>query len=811
MLINYFKIAFRNLVKNKAYSFINIFGLAVGLTTCLLIMLYIFDESSFDKHHKQGGQVYRIASVSGKNYETWAASSAPLAWGIKNDLPEVEQITRLLTFPDISTMLLKYQSLSGEKQFLEPNCFYVDSTFFQVLSYDFIYGDANTALNEPNSMVMHDKMAMKFFGTTNAVGKIVILNTPFGEMNYTVKGVYRSATNKTHIPTGYFLSMRNSDMWNWVQNQTDWTSNNVFFTYVKLKPGTHAQQFEKKLNTVFMQYAGEGMKAAGFSKTLFIQPLKDIYLHSSIGNELGANGNITYLYILGSIAAFILLIACINFMNLATARSAKRAKEVGVRKVMGAEKAALVRQFLGESMIMCVLALIVALVLVWSLLPVFNAFTQKNLQPLAEPNLLIWITGLTLLTGLLSGLYPAFYLSSFKPISVLKGKLVNNFSATAIRKGLVVFQFTISICLVLAAIITIKQLNFLQEQHLGFNKEQKLVLPLQQVYKNSEASYIPLKNELLKNPNIKAVTCGSAYPGVANLTDMLFYPEGKSSKDMVDIHLSTIDADYIETLGFELLNGRPFSKASGADSLTIILNETAIQQLGYKVETAVGKKIQFDYRDQHGLFEIVGVVKDFNYESLHNNIKPYGFLNVFFGNKYGYLIAATSSSNYSGLLADVEKAWKKAVPNTPFVYSFLDQDFQRNYIKDQQIADIIIYFTVIAVIIACLGLFGLAAFSAEQRTREIGIRKVLGASVFSVTQLLSKEFARLVVISILIASPIAWYVMNQWLQNFAYKTSISWWMFVLAGFLALFIALLTVSFQAIKAALANPVKSLKVE
>ena len=810
MLKSFFKIAFRNLAKNKAFSFINIVGLAAGLATCMLIMIYIFDESSVDKHHRDGDRVFRVASISGKD-ETWAAGPGPLAAGLKNDLPEVEQATRLLTFPDIETMLIKYEQPGDSKQFFEKNGYYVDSTFFQLFTFDFVYGKAITALDLPNSTVISKEMSLKFFGDSNPVGKALLISTPFGDFNYTVKGVFTTEKNKSHIPANFFLSMRNNDMWNWVQQQTRWTTNNIFFTYVKLKQGVNTPAFERKMKAYFERHAGADMKTAGFSKTLFLQPLKHIYLYSALDNEIAANGNITYLYILASIAAFILTIACINFMNLSTARSEKRAREVGVRKVMGANKNLLICQFLGESFIMCLIALLLGLTLAWMLLPVFNNLTQKHMDPLSQPGLIAWIAGLTMVTGLLSGLYPAFYLSAFKPVSVLKGKILNSFSATIIRKGLVVFQYTISICLVIGAIVTSQQLNLLKNQQLGFNKDQQIVLPLQQAYKNSAKDYIPLKNELLNNPEIKSVTSGSTYPGIANLSDALFYPAGKTSKDIVDIRLSGIENDYFETLGLQLISGRSFSKDFTSDSAAIILNEAAVKELGYQAGNAIGKKIQYDFGNNHAELQIVGVVKNFNFESLHNEIKPFGFTTGLFSNRYGYLIATLQTHNYAKLLSAIEKSWHKLNPETPFVYSFIDQDFQRNYDREQRISRITIYFTAIAILIACLGLFGLAAFSAEQRIKEIGIRKVLGASARDVAMLLSKDFVKLIFIAIIIASPVAWFIMNKWLQDFAYRITISWWMFLMAGLSSVLIAVLTVSFQAVKAALANPVKSLRTE
>ncbi len=810
MLRNYFKVAFRNLQRNKAFSLINIFGLAFGLATCLLIMLYIFDESRYDKHHKNSDRIFRIATVNNKG-ETWAADAAPLAFALKNNIPEVEQATRLMTFPDIAKMLIKYENGSVKKQFFETNGYYVDSTFFQILSYDFIYGNAAISLNDPNSVVISTELSKKFFGDENPVGKSILINTPFGESTYKVNGVFDNRKNKSHITASYFLSMRNNDMWNWVQQQTSLIGNNVFFTYVKLKAGADPKIFEKKMQSFFNQQAGPDFKAMGFSVNLFIQPVKDIYLHSALGNEIAANGNIKYLYILGCIAAFILIIACINFMNLSTARSEKRAKEVGVRKVMGAQKKSLIAQFLGESFIICALALAIALMLVQLFLPYFNNLTRKNIYFLENPQLIIWIIGVTLLTGLLSGLYPALYLSSFKPVSVLKGKIVNSFSALMLRKGLVIFQFTISICLVIAAIVIWQQLALLKNQQLGFKKSEQLILPLQDSYLNTEANYNALKNELLKYPEVRSVSSGSAYPGTTNLNDMLFFTDGKSKNDNVDVHLATVENGYIETLGFQVMSGRSFSEEFTADSASIILNEQAVKQMGYDPRNIIGKKIHYDVKNFRGDLLVVGVVKNFNFESLHYQIQPFGFTTSTFGSKYGYMIVNISTKDYATLLSKLENTWKKLNPAIPFEYSFLDQDFQHNYEKDQLTSRIAISFTLIAILIACLGLFGLAAFSAEQRTKEIGIRKVLGASAANLTTLLSKEFIRLIIIAILIASPIAWFAMNKWLQGFAYKIHITWWMFALAGFLAIFIALVTVSFQAIKAAVANPVKSLRAE
>ncbi|HMF72786.1 MAG TPA: FtsX-like permease family protein, partial [Flavitalea sp.] len=453
--------------------------------------------------------------------------------------------------------------------------------------------------------------------------------------------------------------------------------------------------------------------------------------------------------------------------------------------------------------------LIVALILTRLSLPVFNQLTRKELHLTDSPVLMVCILLLTVFTGIVAGLYPAFYLSAFRPVAVLKGRMVNNFSAKAIRKGLVVFQFTISICLVIGAIVVWQQLNYMKNRHLGFEKSKKIILPLN--YTNTGEYFSRLKNELLKYPEIKNVASGSTYPGIANINSMLFRAEGKPEDELVDLELSAIEDDYLQTLGIKLLEGRSFSKEFTADSASLILNETAARKFGYTPSEAIGKKVRFDFKDLHGIMNVVGVVKDFNFESLQQPVRPIAFATGFFASKYNYAIVDFRTDDYRGLITKMEQSWARLNPSSPFEFSFLDQDFQRNYEKEQLTSGVVASFTAIAISIACLGLFGLSAFSAEQKTKEIGIRKVLGASVKDISALLSREFIVLVLIGVSLASPIAWLVMNKWLENFAYKISISWSVFALAGLIAIVIALITMSFQAVRAGLANPVKSLRNE
>jgi putative ABC transport system permease protein len=804
MLRNYLKIAFRNLVHNKVYSLVNVLGLAIGITTCTLISMYVIDEVSYDKHHADVDRIYRIASeVAGTK---WVALSAPSAGGLKKDFPEVEQVTRLLRVPGVDKFLLKYEPT--QKKFYEINGYYVDSTFFQLFDYNFKFGNKLTALNEPNTMIISTQLSQKFFGSGNPVDKAITVKLPFGENRYTVKGVFENGQRKSHIPAHMFFSMNNSDIGQWVKGQTNWASNNIFHTYVKLNKSANSGAFEKKLAGFLDRNGGADFKAMGFSKTLFIQPLQDIYLHSNYDFEIAQNGNVKYLYIFSSVAVFLLFIACINFMNLSTARSEKRAKEVGLRKVVGAFRSALIWQFLGESLLLSLLALSISLLMIQLLTPVFNRVTGKELKLFQHPEIFMWLLALALFTGILSGLYPAFYLSSFTPIAALKGRVRSRISAVMIRKSLVVFQFSISMILILGAILIGRQMDFLKNHNLGFEKSQKMILPLQSV--ESAQNYKVLKDELSKELRILRSTKASTYPGIENVQTMLVFAEGRSAEKNVAVSTATIDDEYIKTLGIRVLNGREFSSEFTADSNSVVVNEEALKKLGYDLKNAIGRKIHYEFENRKSTMSIIGVVKNYHFEGLQQEIKPLVLtVSPFFGGANSYLILDVKNTDYGKLIGDMERLWKKVNPNSPFEYSFMDSDFQKNYEKEERTSQLIRYFAFIGIFIACLGLFGLATFTAEQRTKEIGVRKVLGASVLAITGLLSGDFLKLVIISILIASPVAWWGMNKWLANFAFKTEITWQIFVLAGAVLICLSLLTIGYQTIKASLMNPVKSLR--
>ncbi|MEJ7643423.1 MAG: ABC transporter permease [Chryseolinea sp.] len=805
MFKSYLRIAIRNLSSNKTFSCINIGGLAVGITACALIMLYVKDEMSYDKYHQHGDRVFRISSeVKG---EKWVASPAPMADGIKRDFPEVEEVTRLLRFPGAEKMLLKDDRT--KKQFFETNAYYVDSTYFQLFTYDLKFGNEKDALRGPNSIAISEDVAAKFFGDENPVGRILNVGLSFGTFDYTVKAVFRQK-NKSHIPANLLLSMNNGDVGGWVKAQTNWAANSIFHTYVKLHEGIAPKSFQAKLADFLQRNGGADFKAAGFEKTLFLQPLEDIYLHSDYGYEVAPNGNARFLYVFTSIALFILALACINFMNLSTARSEKRAREVGMRKVSGASRNSLIAQFMTESMLMSLFALAFAFIMIQLLIPVFNQLTQKDLSLQDGSYNYLLLISLTTATGLLSGIYPALYLSSFKPSAVLKGKVLNTISAISIRKGLVIFQFTISVVLILGAILIRQQMQYLGNQNLGFSKGQKIILPIQtaEASKNSQV----LKTKLLGYPEVLSAAVAGSYPGIETVTSILFYAEGKVPTDNVDITTTYVEADYLKTLGIKLLRGRTFAEEFLNDEQSIVINEAAVRQLGYTIDDAVGKKVNYDFQNQPNPMTIIGIVKDYHFQSLQQEIKPLALtIAPFFSGPNRFLIADVSTTHYPDLIRNIQSTWATVNGGSPFNYSFLDQDFQKNYEKEKRTSLLIQYFTFIAIAIACLGLFGLATFTTEQRIKEIGVRKVLGASVGQIVAHLSTGFMSLVIISIFISIPIAYFFMQKWLQNFAYHVEIQWWIFAVGSSIALLIALLTISLQTVKAAMENPVKSLRSE
>src|SRR6266496_5388430 len=817
MIKNYFKIAWRNLLKNKVFSFINIFGLSVGLTCCMLITVYLYNEMSYDKYHKNIHSLYQLATTfvkDGKEDKT-PNTPAPMAAAMKQEFPEIRETARIMALFAEDKTLLQYKDGDVQKSFYETKGYMADPTFFELFTYHFIEGNSATALKNPNSIILSEEIAKKFFGNEPALNKVIHVNSNTnGEFDFKVTGVYRPANKPSQIEATFFISIAGGNMDQFMKQQTDMVSNNMFNTFFLLKPDADAKKLEAKFPSFVDKYMRTGLKAAGFDKKQFLIPVKDRHLYSGMSNDIVASGtvSVTYLYILGSIALFTLLIACINFMNLSTARSSKRSAEVGIRKVLGAEKNSLVKQFLGESLMMSMIAFVFAFVIAQLLLPAFSNITGRNLSLDFSQQwfIIIIFLLLSIITGLLAGSYPAFYLSSFRPAKVLKGRLTNSLSAVALRKGLVVFQFIISVVLIIASVVIMNQMNYMRSTDLGFAKDQQIVIPLRST--TAKNIYTSLKNDIQNNQFVQNAGAALYYPGIVNPSDMGLYKEGKSVNNAAHVHTNWVDESLLQTLDIKPLAGRLFSKEFPSDtSQRIILNEQAIKQIGFKSpQEAVGSKVYFDWRGQNYAWTVIGVVKDFHFQDLHVPIEPYGFQlnNV---PQYNYLIVHAKAADVSSLLKSINTSWHKLNPNEPFEYSFLDEDFQKNYDAENRLSAIVGYFTTIAILISCLGLFGLATFSAEQRTKEIGVRKVLGASVAGIVALLSKDFLKLVAISIVIASPLAWWIMHKWLQDFAYRTKISWTVFVITTVAALLIALITISFQAIRAAISNPVKSLRTE
>ena len=814
MIKSYLKIAWRNFLNNKFSSFVNIFGLAVGLTCCMLISLYLYHEFTYDHYHQKADRIYQVGTqfLGNDKQNRSAGTPSPLGPTLQKEFPEIEASARIINlFVDDKT-LLQYNGSGEIKSFYETRGFLADSSFFRLFDYHFIEGSGEKALIEPNTIVLSEEIAKKIFGNEPALDKVIhISSTTNGSGDYKITGVFRPTDAPTHIPGRFFISLSTGEFGRFIISTSDFASNNMFFTYLLLRPGADANALEKKLPAFVEKYMRKDLDAAGFDKRQFLLPITAIHLKSGYSSSVIPQGNLTYLYILASVAIFILIIACINFMNLATARSAKRAAEVGIRKVLGAEKKQLVRQFLGEAIMLSIFSLLLALVMVKILLPYFSSISAVQLSLSFSRHfwLILAFIALAILTGLVAGSYPALYLSAFRPIRVLKGKFSNSLSAVTFRKALVVFQFMISAVLIVAAFAIGRQMHYMESKDLGFAKDQQVVIPLRS--ENARRIASTLKKDLRNDQRIAGVGSSLYYPGIFNASDMNYYRAGKTVKDAVNLKMNWSDFTFLQTLDIKPVAGRLFSEEYPADtSYRMILNETASRKFGFeKPAAAIGETIMFDWRDSTYRFEIIGVVKDFNFEGLKEPIQPFAFQTA--QAILNYLIVHTKPGDPGPVLQLIASKWKTLNPNEPFEYSFLDQDFQKNYEAEIRLSALVSYFMYIAIALCCLGLLGLVTFSAEQRTKEIGIRKVLGSSVGGIFGLLSKDFLKLVLIGNLLALPVAWYILNKWLQEFAFRATLSWWLFAAAIAVSVIIALATLSFQAIRAALANPVKSLRTE
>ncbi|MEZ4775366.1 MAG: ABC transporter permease [Bacteroidia bacterium] len=814
---NYLKTAFRNLLKQKFYAAINILGLAVGIACCLLIVLFVRDELSYDKFHEKADRIYRIGAhlTIGEMDGEVAVVSAPMAKTMVNDFPEVENAMRFRTR---GSYLIKHKE-SGAENVKEDGLVFSDPEIFDIFTVNFIEGDPHTALKEPNTLVLTKSRADKFFPNGGALNQTLTLDNRW---DYKVVGIIEDWPQNSHFRQNYLLAMEGLDE----SKQPIWVSHN-FQTYILLKEGADPALLEAKFPDMAVKYVGPQIKAfmnvemADFEKSgnrisYFLQPLTDIHLKSHLDADFGPNSDIVYVWIFSAIAIIILLIASINFMNLSTARSANRAKEVGVRKVLGSYRSNLISQFLVESLLITFISFILAAILAEAFLPAFNQLSGKALElPLSSPWMLISLLLGILAVGAFSGAYPAFFLSAFQPVNVLKGKLSAGSGSTSLRSVLVVIQFIASIVLIISTVLIYQQMNFVQNKKLGFNKEQVLVID--DTYSLGDKIQA-FKDELLKRPDIQSATISSYLP-VENTdrNNTVFWPEGQQTEDnQVLMQRWTVDFDYIPTLNMKMADGRAFSPEFSTDSNAMILNETAVRNFGF--ENPIGQRISvFDDFNEilnqpvAATYTVIGVVEDFHFESLRQNVTA---LCMTIGNSTAFISARISTDNVQETLTGVEKIWREFGPGQPFNYSFLDDRFSKMYQAEQRMGSIMTAFTLLAILVACLGLFALAAFMAEQRTREIGIRKVLGADMRHIVLLLSKNFLWLIAISFVISLPIAIYGMHLWLRDYANHidlASVAPWAALIAAGITLLITVISVSAQSMKAALANPVDSLRNE
>ena len=793
MLKNYIKITWRNITRNKLFSAINIIGLSIGIACCSVIYLYVSYELSYDDYNEKADRIFRLTThvKQPKKIDEFAGTSPPIAERIKATFPEVENFVRF----DYSQRLISYK----DKKFFDTKLQYADSGLLEIFSFGLVEGNAHTALSQPYSIVLTESMAKRYFGNEPAFGKMVQMADT---VNLMVTGIIKDIPRNSHFTTDCFISgntrydlFKNDQRF--INNQSNWFNCNSY-SYILLKENTNAKALEVKINNMLEKEMANEIKETGLVMHVKMQAVGDIHLKSNLDGEIQGNvkGDITYVYIFTGSAILILLIACCNFINLSTARSLNRSKEIGLRKVIGAGRYQLVSQFLGESLFFTVLASSVAFMIVLISLPFFNSYLGIPLS--LTSNLFSLYFLIIIGVGLLAGIYPALLMSSFAPVESLKGKISHGISDIVFRKGLVVFQFTIAIILIISTTLILKQLNFIQNRNIGMNKDQILNLKLKP--QDFQKANVILK-ELMRNSKIVQGTLTDfSFKGIANF---LMHPEGMADNETTSAFFFYSDENFLDTYKVKLIAGRNFSRDLVNDTIQpILINESAVKDFGWKApEEAIGKRVNGD--------RIVGVVKDFNFASLREKIKELAI--GYSPERSSNISLRLKTENLRSTMDEIESTWKKIATQSPFTYSFVEEDFNSLYRTENNIRNVLSAFTFLSIFVACLGLFGLASFTIKKRVKEIGIRKVLGSSVRDIVQLLSKDFLKLVVISFVIASPLAWYGMNKWLQDYAYRIDMGYFVFVIAGSAAFIIAFLTVSLQAVKAAVANPVKSLRTE
>ena len=806
MLKNYFKIALRNLRKNPGYSFINIFGLALGMGVSILILLYVQYEMSYDAYHDNSDRIVRVSrewfNQNGESSLHLGHVAPPFGPLLESDFDETVEVA--VRFLQISP-LMRYE----DKSFVENRFFFADPEIFEVFSWKMLKGDPATALTFPDGIVLTESTAEKYFGEEDPMGKSLELEFQGTQMPFQVKGIVEDVPSNSHFQFDFLASMEPVvQFYGGLEQMMQNYGSNNFATYLLLPEGYDYQKLQPQLPDFIDRHMAanqQGVKASQGTQ-LNLWPLTDIHLHSNLDSEIEANGNIEYVYLYTAIALFILLIACINFMNLSTARSSKRAVEVGLRKVVGADRSSLIRQFIGESMILAILALIIAVLLVYLILPYFNSFLNTDLafNLMRNSYQLIGLVGIVLFVGLVAGSYPAFFLSGFQPANVLKGTFKASGSHQKFRSVLVVTQFAISIALIASMTVVYNQLEFMRTKDLGFEKDNIAVLPSGG---NITSNYEDIRQRLLGHPGILNVSVSSRVPSGRLLDSQGTQAEVNGELQQINTRIADIHVshNFMETFGIDLVAGRGFDIDLASDSTeSFILNEAAVEAIGWgNSEEAIDK--EFRYGGRSG--RIIGVTKNFNFESLHQSIAPIVFLIP--QNRINNVAVKIRDNMRTETLEYLEEQWATLRPGFPFDYYFVEDNFDRQYASEERLGQIFGYFSLLAVIIAALGLFGLASFTAQQRIKEIGIRKVLGAKISQIVLLLSKKFTFLVIAAFMIAVPIAWFAMKQWLLGFAYRIDVSLWSFVMAGGLALLVAWLTISYQSVKAALMNPVNSLR--
>lgn len=792
MIKNYLKIAWRNLLQRKLFSGLNMFGLAVGMACSILIFLWVQDELSFDKFNTNANHIFRVtAKVSDVN----AAVVPPaLAYAMKTQIPAVENATRIAAAQEMITV--------GTKKFDEKKMFYADSNFLQIFNYPLLKGHIATVLSSPNNVVITEATAIKYFSSTdNVIGKTIYIDNDIEGTNLTVSGVLENIPSNSHLQFDILLPI---ELYDGTNNPAGAWSNFDVYTYIKLNDAITPNA--SILNTI-QQQTNDILKKNNkdIPATFLVQPLTDIHLHSNYMLDVAGQGNSEYVKIFALVAVFIIIIACINFINLATAVSGQRAKEIGLRKTVGALRPQLILQFIGESLLLSFISLLLAIGIVYIMLPLFNQLASKSISfnPV-DIKVLFSLLSIAIITGLVSGSYPAFFLSSFNPVKALKGANLLKGQKSFLSNGLVVLQFSIAVVLIMSTLVIYSQLQYIQNRNIGFNKENLLYMKMPEV------------GDLKNNKDAIQATLGQ-YPDIGNYTFTDELPtnltagsqlkwRGMSPGTQIVAYRLRVDENFANTFGMQMAAGRFFSKDFGSDENGYVVNETALKVMKLNLQDAIGKMISISLEDKEA--PIIGVVKDFNFKPVHQPIEPLVMKSNFSG---GYVVMRTTPENTKKIISTLQASFHNIYGDYPFSYGFVNEDLSNLYVTEQRMGNLFNIFSILSIVISCLGLFGLATFATQRRIKEIGVRKVLGASEAGIVALLSKDFIQLVLVSLIIAFPVAWYVMNTWLRGFAYRIDISWWIFAVAGITAILIAFITVSFQSIKAATANPIKSLRTE